>query len=72
MRIAEAVQREGRFWVSAAPVPGGLALRLNVISWLTDETLVETFLTELPRYAREAMAELGPSTFPQGLHRVNP
>jgi len=58
MQIAEAVQREGRFWVSAAPVPGGFALRLNVISWLTDEALVNSFLTELPRFAQEAMAEL--------------
>ena len=58
LRIAEAVKREGRFWISAAPVPGGHALRLNVISWLTSETLVDEFLTELPRYAREAMAGL--------------
>jgi aromatic-L-amino-acid decarboxylase len=58
IRIADAVQEEGRFWVSAAPVPGGFALRLNVISWLTDETLVDAFLTELPRYAQEAMADL--------------
>jgi glutamate/tyrosine decarboxylase-like PLP-dependent enzyme len=58
IRIANAIQEEGRFWVSAAPVPGGFALRLNVISWLTDETLVDEFLTELPRYAREAMADL--------------
>jgi len=56
VRIAESVQREGRFWISAAPVPGGFALRLNVISWLTDETQVEAFLAELPRYAREASA----------------
>ena len=58
MRIAEVIQQEGRFWISAAPVPGGFALRLNVISWLTDETLVDAFLTELPRYAREARAGL--------------
>jgi glutamate/tyrosine decarboxylase-like PLP-dependent enzyme len=57
VRIAKRIQREGRFWVSAAPVPGGFALRLNVISWLTDEPLVEAFLAELPRYAREAMVE---------------
>jgi aromatic-L-amino-acid decarboxylase len=56
IRIANAVQNEGRFWISAAPVPGGFALRLNVISWLTDETLVDAFLTELPRYAQEATA----------------
>lgn len=54
LRIAKRVQKEGRFWISAAPVPGGIALRLNVISWLTDETLVDAFLAELPRYAREA------------------
>jgi aromatic-L-amino-acid decarboxylase len=54
IRLAKAIQGEGRFWVSAAPVPGGFALRLNVISWLTDEALVEAFLSELPRYAREA------------------
>jgi hypothetical protein len=41
-----------------APVPGGFALGLNVISWLTDETLVDAFLTELPRYGREAAADL--------------
>ena len=52
--MAKAIQKEGRFWVSAAPVPGGFALRLNVISWLTDEPLVDAFLAELPRYAREA------------------
>jgi glutamate/tyrosine decarboxylase-like PLP-dependent enzyme len=59
IRIAKAVQKEGRFWVSAAPVPGGFALRLNVISWLTDEALVDGFLAELPRYAR--LATLGRS-----------
>lgn len=59
IKIAETIQKEGRFWVSAAPVPGGFAIRLNVISWLTDETLVDAFLAELPRYAREAMADLG-------------
>ena len=36
--IAKAIQDEGRFWVSAAPVPGGFALRLNVISWLTERS----------------------------------
>jgi glutamate/tyrosine decarboxylase-like PLP-dependent enzyme len=56
--IAEVIQREGRFWVSAAPVPGGYAIRLNVISWLTDEALVDAFLAELPRYAREAREAL--------------
>jgi aromatic-L-amino-acid decarboxylase len=56
IRIAKKIQQEGRFWVSAAPVPGGFALRLNVISWLTDQPLVDTFLSELPRYAREASA----------------
>jgi len=55
-RIAESIQREGRFWISAAPVPGGFALRLNVISWLTDEGLIDTVLSELPRHAREAAA----------------
>ena len=54
MRIAEVIQEEGRFWVSAAPVPGGFALRLNVISWLTDDTLMDAFLTELPRYALQS------------------
>jgi hypothetical protein len=54
VRVAKVVQKEGRFWVSAAPVPGGFALRLNVISWLTDEKLVDAFLAELPRYAGEA------------------
>ena len=53
IRIAKVIQKEGRFWVSAAPVPGGFALRLNVISWLTSEALVDAFLSELPRYARE-------------------
>jgi glutamate/tyrosine decarboxylase-like PLP-dependent enzyme len=52
--IAKAIQQEGRFWISAAPVPGGFALRLNVISWLTSETLVDELLAELPRYAQEA------------------
>jgi len=56
VRIAEAIQSEGRFWVSAAPVPGGFAIRLNVISWLTDETLVGAFLSELPRIVGEAAA----------------
>jgi len=51
--IGKAVQEEGRFWMSAAPVPGGFALRLNVISWLTSEALLDAFLAELPRYARE-------------------
>jgi glutamate/tyrosine decarboxylase-like PLP-dependent enzyme len=59
IKVAETIQREGRFWVSAAPVPGGFAIRLNVISWLTDETLVDAFLAELPRYAREATGDLG-------------
>jgi len=63
IRIAEAIQREGRFWVSAAPVPGGFALRLNVISWLTDEALVDAFLAELPRYVRGALGDsLSPAT----------
>lgn len=57
MRIADAVQREGRYWISAAPVPGGFALRLNVISWLTDEALIDAFLAELPRFAQIAGAE---------------
>jgi aromatic-L-amino-acid decarboxylase len=52
--IADIIQREGRFWVSAAPAPGGFALRLNVISWLTDEALIDAFLAELPRFGREA------------------
>ena len=56
IRVAEAVQRDGSFWVSAAPVPGGFALRLNVISWLTEEARVDAFLEALPRYAREATA----------------
>jgi len=59
VEIARAVQREGRFWISAAPVPGGFALRFNVISWLTDEALVDAFLAELPRYAREVEPEAG-------------
>jgi aromatic-L-amino-acid decarboxylase len=54
IRIAKLVQKEGRFWISAAPVPGGFALRLNVISWLTDEALLEELLAELPRFAAEA------------------
>jgi glutamate/tyrosine decarboxylase-like PLP-dependent enzyme len=54
VRIAKVIQKEGKFWVSAAPVPGGFALRLNVISWLTSEALVDAFLSELPRFAREA------------------
>jgi aromatic-L-amino-acid decarboxylase len=54
MRIADKIQQEGRFWVSAAPAPGGFALRLNVISWLTDEGLIDSFLAELPRFGREA------------------
>jgi aromatic-L-amino-acid decarboxylase len=52
--IAKRIQREGRFWISAAPVPGGFALRLNVISWLTEEGMVDAFLAELPRYAEAA------------------
>lgn len=56
VRIAKVIQKEGRFWISAAPVPGGFALRLNVISWLTDQSLVNEFLAELPRYAAEATA----------------
>jgi glutamate/tyrosine decarboxylase-like PLP-dependent enzyme len=59
VQIAKVIQREGRFWISAAPVPSGFALRLNVISWLTSEQLIDSFLGELPRYAREATAELG-------------
>ncbi|MFC1659997.1 pyridoxal phosphate-dependent decarboxylase family protein [Gemmatimonadota bacterium] len=57
MQIAEVIQQEGRFWVSAAPVPCGFAIRLNVISWLTDEALIDAFLAELPRYAREALGK---------------
>jgi len=57
VRIAESIQREGRFWISAAPVPGGFALRLNVISWLTDEGMIDTVLAELPRHAREATSD---------------
>ena len=55
-RIAAAVQQDGRYWISAAPVPGGFALRLNVISFLTDDELIDSFLAELPRYAEEAIA----------------
>lgn len=58
IRIANLVQEEGRYWISAAPVPRGFALRLNVISWLTDEALVDDFLAELPRHAETAAAEL--------------
>jgi aromatic-L-amino-acid decarboxylase len=58
LRIAKVIQDEGRFWVSAAPVPGGFALRLNVISWLTEESMMEDFLNDLPRYAKEALADL--------------
>ena len=54
VRVAKVIQDEGRFWISAAPVPGGFALRLNVISWLTDEGLIDEFLANLPRYAEEA------------------
>jgi len=57
VRVAKEVQREGRFWISAAPVPGGFALRLNVISWLTDRALVDAFLADLPRYAMGAVGE---------------
>jgi aromatic-L-amino-acid decarboxylase len=56
VRIAREIQNEGRFWVSAAPVPGGMALRLNVISWLTEEDLVDTFVEALPRYVGEVMS----------------
>ena len=52
--IARGIQAEGKYWVSAAPVPGGFALPLNVISWLTSESLIDEFLAELPRYAQEA------------------
>ena len=58
MQIADSIQGEGRFWVSAAPVPGGFAVRLNVISRLTDEGLVDEFLSDLPRHGRKAAAEL--------------
>jgi aromatic-L-amino-acid decarboxylase len=54
VRVAKVIQKEGRFWISAAPVPGGFALRLNVISWLTDEDLIDEFLAKLPWYAAEA------------------
>ncbi len=46
-RIAAAVQKDGRFWISSAPVPGGIALRMNIISFLTDETILEAFLESL-------------------------
>lgn len=47
-RIATVVQKDGRFWISSAPVPGGIALRMNVISFLTDETILDAFLKSLP------------------------
>ncbi len=47
-KIARTVQEEGRFWISAAPLPGGIALRLNVISYLTDESTLDAFLESLP------------------------
>ena len=46
-RIAAAVQREGRYWISAAPLPGGAALRMNVISYLTDESILDSLLEYL-------------------------
>ncbi len=55
-QIAAAVQQDGRHWISAAPVPGGFALRLNVISFLTDEEVIDSFLSELPRYAAAAIS----------------
>jgi len=47
-RLAALIQAEGRFWISAAPIPGGSALRLNVISHFTTEETIEEFLAYLP------------------------
>ena len=53
-RIATAVQKDGRFWISSTPLPGGIALRMNVISFLTDETILESFLESLPALINSA------------------
>lgn len=52
--IAACVQAEGRFWVSAAPLPGGTGLRLNVISYLTDSRTIDAFVAGLPELGRRA------------------
>ena len=52
--IASTVQEEGRFWISATPVPGGTALRLNVISYLTDESTIDALLDTLPELGNRA------------------
>jgi len=51
---ASTVQEEGRFWISATPVPGGTALRLNVISYLTDESTIDALLDTLPELGNRA------------------
>jgi len=52
--IAGTVQEEGRFWISATPVPEGTALRLNVISYLTDESTIDALLDTLPELGNRA------------------
>jgi len=56
--IAATVQREGRFWISSAPLPAGKGLRLNVISHRTGQAELASFLdglSELGRRARTAV-----------------
>ena len=52
--IADTVREEGRFWISVAPLPTGPGLRLNVISYLTDEATIDAFLDTLPELGRRA------------------
>lgn len=54
--IAGHYQEEGRFWISSTPVPGGYALRLNVISYLTDNEVINAFIETLPEIGKLAGA----------------
>ncbi len=56
--IADTVREEGRFWISVAPLPTGPGLRLNVISYLTDEATIDAFLESLPELGKRAEAAI--------------
>jgi len=54
--IARTIQQEGRYWISSAPLPDGKGLRLNVISYLTDQDTIDGILGSLPELKDRARA----------------
>jgi aromatic-L-amino-acid decarboxylase len=56
--IAGTIQSEGRFWISSTPLPDGKGLRLNVISYLTDQATIDGILRSLPELGDRARSAL--------------